>query len=225
MTVASPPPVTPLLALAPFCSDTSETVALRCAEGRVSRRGDSLVFTTSRTSRVNNLADGEAFQSFRYYGRLRTSGPAALHVIDVQGYESGVVELISDITGEWLIVPGYPVISPERTRFAAAAASYETCEGTVQLDVWRVTDGLPVREFTIAPFDCTWDTGWWPGELVWRSPDTLSFPRISLPADTTRRQRRQLDTAPAILVRRAGAWSLDSVSMARLPPRQPANTF
>lgn len=212
---------------APFCSDTSETVALRCARGAVVRRGDTLVFRDAhgrRTVRVSNLVDGEEFLQFKYHGRMTRPDGGHLHIVDVQGYEAGSVELIPDDSGASIRVVGYPILSPDGLRFATAAASYETCEGTTELEVWRLVGGAPLREFTVAPFDCTRDTGWWSTDETWRSPDTLSFVRHVLPTDSVRLKAGASTVTNALLVRRATGWTLDPASAANVP-RVPSDSL
>lgn len=152
------------------------------------------------------------------------AGTNAYHVIDIQGYESGAVELINGVTGNSVTVADHPILSPDGSRFAVAAASYETCEGRTQLDVWRIAEPLPVREWTVEPFDCGRDTGWWPVDVRWRSADTVSFLRSALRADSLRRRGGESDATRAWLVRRAGVWALDSASVARLP-RYPVDSL
>lgn len=210
-----------------LCADTAETVALRCAQGAVVRRGDTLDFRDSHGGhvvRVSNLVDGEQFLQFRYSGRMVRPDGGHLHVVDVHGYEDGSVELIADDTGASIRVVGYPILSPDGRRFATSAASYETCEGTTALEVWRLVGGAPRREFTVTPFDCTRDIGWWSTDETWRSPDTLSFIRHVLPTDSERHKAGTSDTTNALLVRRASGWALDSASAASLP-RSPSDSL
>ncbi len=211
----------------PICSDTNETAALRCAQGAVERRGDTLVFRDAHgrhVVRVSNLVDGEQFLQFRYHGRMARPDGGHLHILDIHGYESGAVELIADDSGDSVTVPGYPILSPDGLRFATSAASYETCEGTTVLEVWRLVGGAPLREFTVAPFDCMRDVGWWSTDETWRSRDTLSFIRHVLPTDSVRYKRGSSATTNALLVRRATDWALDSASASSVP-RVPSDSL
>ena len=203
-----------------ICTDAAETVALRCAQGAVVRRGDTLVFRDSqgrRIVRVSNLVDGEQYLKFTYFGRLARPDGGHLHVLHVQGYESPWIELIADDIGASVTVGDDPIPSPDGLRFAAAVANYETCEGRVELEVWRLAVGTPVREFTVAPFDCTRDVGWWPTDVIWHSADTLSFVRHVLATDSARHRDGKPDATNALLVRRATGWALDSASATTLP--------
>ena len=140
-----------------------------------------------------------------------------LHIVDVHGYEAGSVELIADDTGASIGVVGYPILSPDGLRFADDAADEETCEGTTALEVWRLVVGAPVREFTVAPFDCTRSVGWWPADVTWRSSDTVSFTRHVLATDSARHKDGEPDSTNALLIRRATGWALDCASTQSLP--------
>jgi hypothetical protein len=198
----------------PFCSDTSETAALRCSKGAATRRGDTLLIGLSGVGavhRADNLDGGEMYMRFQYFGRLGGgSGTPAFHVIDFAGYESGAVELINAATGDSLMLPGYPILSPDASRFVATAWNLETCEGVNQIDVWRITGDEPVREWTIEPYDCTRSDGWWPTDVAWRSADTIFFLRHTLPADSARRAHGESDTTRAMLIHRATGWALEA---------------
>jgi hypothetical protein len=160
--------------------------------------------------RVDHPEDGENYVRFRYTGRMGGgSGTPTFHILDLHFYETGGVELINAATGDSLFVVGTPVLSPDGARFVVEASSIETCEGVNRLEVWRITGDKPVREWTIEPYDCTRDRGWWSTDLAWRTPDSISFVRNSVPADRPRRKRDELDTTRATLVRRAGSWTLE----------------
>lgn len=240
VSVGAPPPLPPrnvaVIDSAPstgarsparLCTDTVEVVALRCAPGTVVRRGDSLIFRDShgrRIVRVSNLVDGEQFLQFRYYGRMARPDGGHLHILDFHGYESGAVELIADDSGDSLTVAGAPTPSPDGLHFAVDAADEETCEGTTVLEVWRLGVGMPRREFTVSPFDCTRSIGWWPTDVTWRSPDTLSFVRHVLATAGTRHTPGEPDSTHALLVRRVTGWALDSASAASVP-RSPSDSL
>lgn len=208
---------------ADWCRDTSETVALRCSSSVTTRNGDTLVLSTARQGRVvrvNHPADGENHSEFRFVGRLRGAGAAAFHVLDYQGYESGAVELVHEITGDSLMLASRPLLSPDGARFAVAADGFDTCEGTVVLEVWSLDTSMPTREFGVHPFDCGRDIGWWPTDVAWRGADTLTFVRHGFEAMVARTGNPAMQTNPAMLVRSPGGWALDSASAAAVvrPP-------
>jgi hypothetical protein len=78
-----------------------------------------------------------------------------------------------------------------------------------------------VREYTIQPFDCTSEQGWGPSDVAWRSRDTISLARSTLPVDSVRRLDGERDTRRAVLARLAGTWMLDTSKTAAGPPRSP----
>jgi hypothetical protein len=202
---------------AAYCHDTSEAVALRCADSFTKRRGDTLVLSTSRQGhvvRVDNPADGENHSESRFHGRLRGAGYTAFHVIDHHGYESRAVELVNETTGESLMLAGFPLLAPNGVRFAVEAEGFDTCEGTVALEVWSLDTYMPTREFGVHPFDCGRDRGWWPTDVTWRGVDTLTFVRHQFDPKVARSNNPAMQTSPAMLVRLPGGWTLDSASAA-----------
>ncbi|HEY2066554.1 MAG TPA: hypothetical protein VGG84_11390 [Gemmatimonadaceae bacterium] len=214
VTAESLPSMLSSSAVAPFCSDTGETAAMRCGEGAVMRHGDTLVIALSgigAVKRVNDTADGERYVRYQYAGRMGGgSGTPAYHILDVGHYESAGVELVNAASGDSVFIGGAPILSPDGSRFATTSENAESCEATNQLDIWRITGDKPAREFELPPFDCTRAHSWWPSEITWRGQDTITFLRNSLPADSTRRAHGESDTTRAVLVHRATGWSLDS---------------
>lgn len=209
-------------AVAPFCSDTSETVAVKCGEGAVTRRGDTLVIALSGigvVKRVSDSTDGGHYVRYQYAGRMGGggSGTPAYHVVDVAHYEAAGIELINAASGDSVLIGGPPILSPDGSRFATTSENAESCEATNQLDIWRITGDKPVREFELPPFDCTRTHSWWPSAISWRASDTVTFLRNSLPADSARRARSESDTTRAVLVHRAEGWFLEP--RASQPPR------
>jgi hypothetical protein len=194
------------------CGDSLESGALHCAEGAVVRRGDTLAIMLhdGRTvHRVENRLMGDDFVSFAYAGRLGgSSGTPVFHIIDITGPESWATELINARTGDSVVVADRPLLSPDGARFALARMDLETCEGGNLLEVWRITGDVPVREFTLEPYDCTRDRGWGASDLEWISRDTLGLLR-STRWKAAQRARADYDTTSARLVRGASGWELD----------------
>jgi hypothetical protein len=201
-----------------FCTDTSEALAMRCAAGVTSRSGDTVIIRLSNVGaakRVDDPTEGSAYRRYYYAGRFGgDNGTPAFHILDVRNLAGGAIELINAATGDSLVVHGVPLLSPDGSRFAAVEEP-DACELPTQLEVWRVSGDKPVREYSLDSFDCMTNTGWGPSEAAWRSRDTLTLLRNFLPADSLRRQNGERDTARALLVRRAGAWALDTTAAAR----------
>jgi hypothetical protein len=198
------------------CGDSLESGALRCAEGAAVRRGDTLAIMLADgrvIQRLDNRVEGDGFVSFTYAGRLGgSSGTPVFHMLDVAGPESWAVELINARTGDSVVLHDRPLLSPDGARFALSRMDLETCEGGSVLDVWRITGDVPVREFTMEPYDCTRDRGWGASDLEWIARDTLGFLRNAVPRSAARRARAEYDTSRARLVRGSSGWVLDQRS-------------
>jgi hypothetical protein len=224
-TAVTPPPVTTvvkteLASMAPVrdecfttdTTDTTETAAMKCADGAASRIADTLQILLSSgrvLRRVDRSLDSESMRTYRYAGRIGgSSGAPALHVLDGHSNDALWAEMINALTGDSLVVASRPLISPDGARFSVDAMSLEGCEGTTVLQVWRITGDKPVRELGVEPFDCTTNRGWGPSAVEWRSSDSISYLRNSLPRDSARRANHERDTTRALLVRRSGEWVL-----------------
>jgi hypothetical protein len=203
-----------------ICTDTSEVAAMRCADGVATRSGDTIVLRLSNVGaakRVDNSQEGDGYRRYYYAGRFGgDNGTPAFHILDVRNYEGGAIELINAATGDSLFLRGVPILSPDGARFAAVEEP-DACELASQLEIWRVTGDQPVRELSLQPFDCDAGTGWGPSGVQWRSRDTIALVRNRLPADSTRRANGERDVAPALLVRSAGTWVLDTTAAGARP--------
>ncbi len=220
---AAAPKATTLAPVEPeaaFCADTLESAAMRCAEGVATRSGDTIILRLTNVGgakRVDNPAEGAAYRRYYYAGRFGgDNGTPAFHMLDVRNFDGGAIELINAATGDSLLIRGVPLLSPDGARFVAVEEP-DACELASQLEIWRVTGDKPVNELTIRPFDCNTDQGWGPANVVWRSRDTISFVRERLPLDSLRRANGDRSRSPALLVRDAGAWVLDTTSAAVRP--------
>jgi hypothetical protein len=207
-----------------ICTDTAETAAMRCADGVATRSGDTVILrlsTVGAAKRVDTPQEGAAYRRYYYAGRFGgDNGTPAFHILDVRNYEGGAIELINAGTGDSLLIRGVPLLSPDGARFAAVEEP-DACELASQLEIWRVTGDKPVRELTLQPFDCETNVGWGPAEVRWRARDTISLVRNRLPADSLRRANGERDGTPALLVRSAGTWVLDTTSAAIRPKAGP----
>jgi hypothetical protein len=202
-----------------ICTDTSETAAMRCAEGVAMRSGDTIVLRLSNVGaakRVDNPQEGDTYRRYYYAGRFGgDNGTPAFHILDVRNYQGGAIELINAATGDSLFLRGVPVLSPDGARFVAVEEP-DACELASQLEIWRVTGDQPARELNLRPFDCDASTGWGPSNVQWRARDTIALVRNRLPTDSLRRANGERDATPALLVRSAGTWVLDtSAAVAR----------
>lgn len=197
-----------------FTTDTTETAAMKCGAGAASRIADTLQILLASgpvVKRVDRPQEDVSMVVYRYAGRIGgSSGAPAFHVLDVYGYDNSWVEMINALTGDVLRVASRPAISPDGARFSVGdMRGFEGCEGTTVLQVWSITGDKPVPELNVEPFNCATNKGWGPSKLEWRSRDTLSFLRNTLPRDSTRRANQETDTTRAVLVHRAEGWVIE----------------
>jgi hypothetical protein len=200
-----------------ICTDTTETAALRCANGRVERRGDTLAISLLEGSTIVRVdargdGDGEGLVEYRYMGRLRgANGGPSFHILEALGFESAGVQLVNARTGDSVGVSGFPVPSPDGARFATAPLGRDDCESENDLELWRLADDKPAREWSLVLDDCT-GTGGYATELAWRSPDTLSLLRERTSVDGSHRARRERgaarDTVRVHVVHGPRGWTL-----------------
>lgn len=212
-TDTAPQATTPRVSSA-YCTSDDETDALACAQGSAFRHGDSLgiqLASGKTLVRVETPDEGTSLAHFTYRGAIHST--VMFHVIDEQLYELTSTYLINARSGSQTAIIGDPVVDAGGTRLAAAAISLSSCEGKDGLEIWRLTDSVPAREFSVEPFDCRDEKGWAPSDLAWRSADTLAFVANLAPADSVARDAGTRDRRPALVVREGHAWHLV------LPPR------
>jgi hypothetical protein len=184
-----------------LCRDSVETRAIACSAGAARRVGPTLHLRL-RGGRELTFADdtaGEAPGGFYYTGRL---GRTPFQLVESYGHEtypSWIV--VNDSTGQRVENVYQPVLSPDSRRFAGTAEGWDNCsEGDgPALEIWRVTDSVPVREFRWRPGDCRHFVGWGPTDARWRGTDTLVY---------TRRQIQSRETTTGLIVRRGGRWEI-----------------
>lgn len=197
-----------------YCTSDDETQALACAQGSAFRHGDSLGIQLANGKtlvRVEAPDEGTSFAHYTYRGAIRSK--VMFHVVDEQLYELTSTYLIDARSGGRTVIIGDPVVDAEGTRLAAGAMSLSSCEGKDGLEIWRLTDSIPAREFSVEPFDCRDERGWAPSNVAWRSADTLAFVANLAPADSVARDAGTRDRRPAFVARDGRAWHLV------LPPR------
>ncbi len=198
--------------IGPYCSSDSEELALTCADGSVVRHDDTLLVQTASGPmalvNVDGRDDEQRTESYTYVGTLRSHG--VHHVIGHTGYEFSQMNLYSGASGRAVAIAAPPVAGPGERYFATAELGLNVCEAnTSNLEIWRLTDSLPLREWNLEPWDCGKETGWGPSSPTWVSADTLRFTHVD-PAEPTapgtapneRREHR------AMVVHRGTRWVL-----------------
>lgn len=196
-----------------FGADSSETSAMQCATGFVDRFGDTLQIRLAGAGvrkRVNTRSD-QQFAAYRYAGRIGgSSGGPMFHVLEGRRPDFTWVELINALSGDSLILAARPLISPDGARFVVDdMGGFETCEAQTVLQVWRITGDSPVRELDLQPFHCANALGWGPSDVQWRSADTISFLRNTVPRDSLRQAKKDWDTVRTMLIHTADGWVLE----------------
>ena len=209
-------PLTPTTPMRDECfgADSTETSAMKCAAGSVVRFVDTLQIRLAGAGvrkRIDQASDGVVFRQYRYAGHIGgSSGGPGFHVLDARARDRAWVELINELTGDSLIVVARPLISPDGARILVSATGIvETCDVGMVLQIWRITGDAPVREFNVEPFNCGINEGWGPSNAQWRSRDSVSFLRNTVPRDSTRWRNKDWDTTRVTLVHRAEGWIME----------------
>ena len=175
-----------------------EAIAIRSAEGRVSRAGSELRIQLL-DGRVDILEDdtteGIRFALMRYAGYLKAIHSHVVHRIPYEGV--GAYYVINDSTGDSTLVFGMPVVSPDSTRFVFTSMSGEVDYDPALIEVWRMVDARPEKEFS---YDSGVDDPWDPSDAVWRDSTTIDFVKNSRLAP--------YPTAPGRLVRTGTTWAM-----------------
>jgi hypothetical protein len=187
---------------------------MKCAAGSVVRFVDTLQIRLAGAGvrkRIDQTHEGGGFRQYRYAGHIGgSSGGPGFHVLDARVHDRAWVELINELTGDSLIVVARPLISPDGARFLVSATGIvETCDVGMVLQIWRITGDAPVREFNVEPFNCGINEGWGPSKVEWRSRDSISFLRNTVPRDSTRWRNKDWDTLRVALVHHAEGWVME----------------
>ncbi len=197
-----------------MCTSEDEPAALACSGELARRSGDTLFVRAGaggvgggESLFVSNPVDGDQHVDFVYRGRLS----ANLHVVEVRTNESAFASLFDGRTGRGMAVVNVPVASKSGQRLVAASLSLDVCEGSNAVQIFRMTDTLPVVEWTWRSEKCGADAEWGPEDprFVGGGDDTVELTRVSnVPAASraadrsfTRYPRRQV-----LVVRSGGGW-------------------
>jgi hypothetical protein len=201
----APPPAPTSSASAPGSPQTNwsdsiqavEVVAIRAANGRVSRVGSELriQLLDGRTAILkDDTTPGLEFALPRYASYLKAIHSHVVHRLPYEG--SGAYLVIDDSTADSTIVFGMPVVSLDGTRFALTSMSGEADYDPSLLEVWRMVAKRPEKEFSYDSGEDSWD----PSDAVWRDSATIDFIKNSRSAP--------YPTTPGRLTRTGTTWAL-----------------
>ncbi len=197
------------------CVDSIEARALSCSDRTARRVGDTLFVQLGTGREITFIDDqtSEAPGGFHYAGRI---GRAAFHVIESYGHEVYPVWIVINArTGRQIVAySDIPVVSPDTARFATAAGDWNNCAELDQprMEVWRLTDTLPLLEWRLDAWNCKTQTGWGPTDPNWLGSDTLRFTRndIELPKPVAPDSSSKpiYRTRPMLAVRNQRGWRI-----------------
>ena len=169
------------------CMARAEATAIAATGGRVERKGDTLVIRGTERSRLalGNVREPEsATRVFRYERFVPEIGA---HLVEIGHYEGGGWLLVDARTANQMHVLGRPVVSPGRTRFAAAGLDLVAGYDPNGVQVWRVTEHGPRLELGIEGGD-----QWGVSGLAWAGEDVLYFTRHDPTPDPERTLQRRM---------------------------------
>ena len=152
--------------------DSTERLALRTADGKVSRAGSELRIRLldGRTAVFKeDTTPGLKFAVPRYDGYLKTIRSHSIHIIQYEG--AGAYLVVDDSTGDSTIVFGEPVASPDGKRFVLTSMAGEAGYNSGMIEVWRMVGRKPEKEFAVN----TESEPWEPSDPVWRDSVTIDF--------------------------------------------------
>ncbi len=125
----------------------AESTFLQMAQGQVWRKADTLFFRTSN-GHTSWLHDGPTYQdaddSYEQYRFLATLPEIRQWLLEVGQWEGRHYLLIDQQTGQRTRLISYPVLSPDRRRFACANSD-PTGYSLNGLQVWQKPAGNPPR--------------------------------------------------------------------------------
>lgn len=130
-----------------------------------------------------------------------------VHVVFREMWEAWDVVLIDLRTGDSVIVPASPVVSPTGRRLAVTSLDFDNGYAPTIVEVWRVDSAglvLEWREETGQSYPA--NTGWGASDWTWEDDSTARI-RRTVPVGEDGPHRSH----PARLRLREGRWQLDSL--------------
>lgn len=193
------------------CARRAEAVGIREAGGVVRRSADTLRLTTPArvVTWVDTPHDGPGMARYYYVGSLAAVGDRRYAVVRRDQYVNSVFVLVRWPRGDTVVVPGAPLVSPDRRRLVASTVGTDT---DFTLDVWRIDIDMPTREYsTTFPDHMPVDQAWADAETV---RFRLRFRPLGGPGDPTPPRKVRLHRIES------GRWQLDSLAPVRTPSKR-----
>lgn len=146
--------------------------------------------------KVLTLSDCAFGDDMHFYLYERYDEAGEFHVVRTHFYEDNLYALVMRKTGRIYTIPGEPVWSPGRTRFAYAIC--DLLNGREEMAVLSISDGQPKEEAKVelpcAEGEC---------KLAWESADTVA-------STCTKVGESDGERKVARLSRRGGSWTATS---------------
>ena len=180
--------------------DSIEASGIRASAGRVSRVGSKLLIQLpggrSVTFTDDSTPDSKS-DVHRYAGYKKEIHSYVVHIVPYEGSHPYLV--VDDSTGDSTTVGGMPVPSPDGTRFATASLASPEGDEPGSIEVWRMAQRKPQREFLYT----TEKDLWQPSDPVWRDSVSVEFTK-----NTRSGCCDPYVKAPGLLIRSGATWVL-----------------
>lgn len=141
------------------------------------RAGDTLILSRlghDDVRLIDERSDDDGTATYLFRGAVLRR----YWVVDAHTYESGFTRLFDIAGSEAVDFVSLPVAAPNGQYLATSSRSLQIAEGATRLEIWRVVSGTPVLDFKLDPFNHGKpEEGWGPGDVTWRTADTLVVPR------------------------------------------------
>lgn len=180
---AAPVPAAPAPAADPYtaCAEAADADAcaarveqglIAASGGQVRREGGTLAFRTASGRSIvleDDRTEGDRYVRHFYQGFLPEIGQ---HLVRVGFYEGGAWLLVGAAEADQTILVGAPVVSPDRSRFAATSVDLVAGYDRNAIQVWRIVSGRPRLEWGVDGGDV-----WGASDAVWIDARTVEFTR------------------------------------------------
>ena len=189
------------------CGQAIERHQLRRAPQLFSRAGDTLTVHLADhqgATFVDRDVEDEAGVAYTY--REFIPG-VAYHLIHAHLYEGTAFLLIGHRTGDVARLQALPVFSPDLGRFATASEDLDARYNATEIQIWRITQRSPVREWSHEPAGnpvALTPDAWGPTNLRWISSTEIRVQKVTLDPETLQRA-----LGDDVVIRRAGGrWAI-----------------